>query len=145
MDNELLAVLSVGLLWGVTNPLIARGAKAVRTRQGRHQGALQAIVAHITCPGFIIPQLVNQSASLLFVWLLGSADLSVVVPVSNATALLFNAITDVALGQRYAPGLLSLGVLLISLGVLLSGLPAHSLDAAWMAARSAVARLIWSN
>ncbi len=54
-------------------------------------------------------QLLNYSASALFAYLLGEVDLTVLVPVANASALLFNALTDLLLGQRYHLGYLSLG------------------------------------
>ena len=65
-------------------------------------------------------QVANQSASVLFVWLLGSGhNISQLGPSANAVSVAANAVADVALGERYRLALLLPGVLLVIVGVVL--------------------------
>lgn len=55
----------IGILWGVTNPLVRRGSLIA----GRKSCSPWA--AHLITPAFIIPQALNQTGSALFIYLLG--------------------------------------------------------------------------
>ncbi|KAL6752348.1 hypothetical protein V8C86DRAFT_2757346 [Haematococcus lacustris] len=125
MYTELMLVVVVGSLWGITNPLIQIGSIAVQgalRRRSVQPGRLHVLWAHISTPAFMVPQVLNQLGSLLFIWLLGQASASVVSS-ANACALLFNACVDIFLGKRHRLQLLVPGVLLVSFGVLLCGVP----------------------
>lgn len=116
----LVCALLVGGLWGSTNTFVKRGTDTARRRQEALK--CSSLWALLTTPSFLIPQAANQSGSALFIYLLGAADISLVVPVANATALVITALTELALGHHYKQGLLAAGVLLVSIGVLLCGL-----------------------
>jgi hypothetical protein len=111
------ASVIVGLLWGLTNPLIKRGSEAVERskKQGQHW-----LLAHLS-PQFLIPLLANQSGSALFIWLLGKGEIGSVVPQANGFSLIFTALADLALGERYNLAWLIPGLLLVASGVLLCG------------------------
>lgn len=88
--------LLVGLIWGSTNPFIRRGTLAVEAaartpQEGKDKGALHRWVT----PGLVIPWLANQLGSVLFVVLLGQADISMAVPVANAISIAANAVVSV--------------------------------------------------
>jgi hypothetical protein len=131
MFQDLFGILLVGLLWGSTNPLVKRDsmvaaektkkAEAEATAAGKKLSSAKEWLVLLSTPSFFIPQLLNQCGSVLFVFLLGSIDISVAVPVANATALVVNGIVDVALGEVYLMKYLTPGVLLVVLGVLLCG------------------------
>lgn len=95
------AALLVGIIWGSTNPFIRRGSLAVE--QAQHQQQLQGhrkrwaswFSAHI-----IIPWVINQLGSLLFVALLGQADISMAVPVANAISIAANALVSTGAACR---------------------------------------------
>jgi hypothetical protein len=122
-----LAALLVGLLWGCTNPLIKRGAVAVedRLRTARLAGAVTTgtrLSVWLSTPQFLIPQLANYAGSALFVVILGSgADISQVAPAANAVGTIFNAVTDLATGERFRLPLLLSGTVLVTAGVYLCG------------------------
>lgn len=130
--SDVVAPLLVGLIWGATNPLIKRGAVAAEEKKHKHKqqtteeaGWLNQWVLWLSTPTLVVPQLVNQSGSVLFTYLLGSGrDLSTLVPVANSAALAINAVTDLALGEQLDRGLLVLGVVLVAAGVLLCGMGA---------------------
>lgn len=120
LGTQALCACLVGVLWGSTNPLVRRGslvaaAKAQTSRIG-------SLLAHLTTPAFIVPQALNQCGSALFIYLLGVTDISTLVPVANAVSILFTALADLALGERYQVHTLLPGLLLLSVGVLLCGL-----------------------
>jgi hypothetical protein len=47
---------------------------------------------------FSVPFLVNQSGSLLYFWLLGSAEISMAVPICNALTFIFTALAARLMG-----------------------------------------------
>lgn len=102
------AALLVGLIWGSTNPLIRRGTLAVGAARAQQQadtdkGSWQRWVT----PGVIVPWLANQLGSVLFVVLLGQADISMAVPVANAVSLAANAVVS---GWRHPQGSAALSI-----------------------------------
>lgn len=122
----MLAFVLVGLLWGATNPFIKRGSVEVerKKKQGpagkpASSGVLSEWRALLTTPSFLVPQLLNQLGGVLFAVLLAGADISVAVPVANATSLAANALADLGLGERYRLGLLLPGLALVGLGLFL--------------------------
>ena len=120
----------VGLVWGATNPFVKRGALQVEEKKkarrsqppskaGRLATWLGEVLPYITTPSFLVPHLLNQSGSVLFVLLLGGANISVAVPLVNAASLAANAAADVLLGERYALRCLLPGLALVGAGLAL--------------------------
>lgn len=112
------ASVLVGLLWGLTNPLIKRGSE--KADHLRKEGA-HWLLAHLS-PQFLLPYVANQSGSALFVYLLGvGSDIGSLVPQANGISLIFTALADLALGERYSLAWLVPGLLLVASGVVLCG------------------------
>lgn len=112
----------VGLVWGSTNPLIARGARIAHRRAAKwHTGVrtLDGLLQHVTEPAWALPQLLNLAGSLAFAALLGAGDISVVAPVANGVSLAATAVGDHLLGDRMRPGAGLPGLALVWLGVTL--------------------------
>lgn len=87
-----IAALLVGILWGATNPFIKRGSVKVEALiTQRHQQGRTGWLCWLS-PSLCVPWLANQSASLVFILLLGQADISMVVPVANAISIASNAV-----------------------------------------------------
>ncbi|CAD7698393.1 unnamed protein product [Ostreobium quekettii] len=108
----------VGALWGCTNPLIKLGTAAAEEsrRPSGGVGPLAQWAALLSTPAFLIPQLLNASGSILFTLLLAASDLSLLVPLANATALALNAVVDWRLGQAYRPGRMCVGLACVLAG-----------------------------
>ncbi len=108
---------------GTTNPLIRRGTLQAARRPARRVsgvGAVDQLLHHLATPAFLLPQLANLLASVLFAWALGSSDISVAVPVANGVSLAANAAADcLLLGDRVSPSTGLLGLLLVLAGVTL--------------------------
>uniref|UniRef100_H3HB45 BCNT-C domain-containing protein n=1 Tax=Phytophthora ramorum TaxID=164328 RepID=H3HB45_PHYRM len=67
---------------------------------------------------FVLPFALNQSGSVVYVYLLGSADISNAVPICNSLTFVFTAITSRLLGEKpQRPASTYTGMVLILLGV----------------------------
>lgn len=126
--EQLLPALVVGLLWGVTNPLVKRGAAiAEAKRAARPTSSSPSVLSDwalwLSTPQLVLPQALNQAGSVLFTILLGksSTSISSLVPLSNALALISTAAVDLLLGERLELRLLVPGVLLVAAGVIVCG------------------------
>jgi hypothetical protein len=112
--------LLVGALWGCTNPLLKKGTEATNKCQGDGSWSnyFSSVWATLTNVGFIVPFLLNQSGSLLYVYLLGSSDLSMAVPICNSLTFVFTAVTSIFLGEQVQRPLnVCVGVVSVLFGV----------------------------
>jgi hypothetical protein len=116
-----LAPLLVGLLWGLTNPLLKRGSAVAAAKTSPTASWPTALLTHLTTPAFVAPHALNQLGGLLFIVLLGSgsSNISALVPSANAASVVFTAIADLALGERLRLHLLLPGLALLAAGILL--------------------------
>ncbi|KAG2888194.1 hypothetical protein PC118_g16753 [Phytophthora cactorum] len=110
-----------GALWGCTNPLIKRGSNddVMYTRNDNSVGEIvKQLVGLVKNWQFVLPFALNQSGSVVYVYLLGSADISNAVPICNSLTFVFTAITSRLLGEKpQRPASTYTGVVLILLGV----------------------------
>nr|CCA16395.1 conserved hypothetical protein [Albugo laibachii Nc14] len=120
--NTLASFLVIGALWGCTNPLMKKGSVSnVYTRENNSvRECVRFIVAFLTNWKFTVPFLVNQSGSMVYVYLLGSTELSNAVPICNSLSFVFTAITATLLGEKSKqPACTYAGMLLVCIGVLI--------------------------
>uniref|UniRef100_M4C2Y1 RxLR effector candidate protein n=1 Tax=Hyaloperonospora arabidopsidis (strain Emoy2) TaxID=559515 RepID=M4C2Y1_HYAAE len=117
----LASFLIVGALWGCTNPFIKRGSNddVMYTRKDNsmkeftNQG-----IGVVKNWKFVLPFALNQSGSVVYVYLLGSADISHAVPICNSLTFVFTAITSRLLGEKpQRPICTYMGMALVLLGV----------------------------
>ncbi|KAL9188448.1 hypothetical protein ACHAXT_006826 [Thalassiosira profunda] len=123
--TEALSLILVGAFWGCTNPFVRKGF--VETRQTNPSvddadGGLRSFVAKkvvlLANIKVWLPYLINQLGSLLYYKTLASSNLTLSVPICNATAMVFSCITSALLGERVnQPGRAALGVFLVLSGV----------------------------
>ncbi|GJP31990.1 hypothetical protein CLOM_g16540 [Closterium sp. NIES-68] len=135
--SDLAWLLLVGAVWGITNPLIKRGAAmSKKNAQVEIDAAAKKSPApegSRSFPGsltlrtrrffhvlardwqYYTPLCINLSGSLLFFATLRGVHVSLAVPVSNGATFAFNAAAAYAFGEKIQPGLALVG---ISLGVL---------------------------
>ncbi|CEG37506.1 Uncharacterised protein family UPF0546 [Plasmopara halstedii] len=101
--STLLSFLFVGALWGCTNPLIKRGSNdnVMYTRKDNSiEEFVKQFVGLVKNWQFLVPFALNQSGSVVYVYLLGSVDISNAVPISNSLTFVFTAITSRLLGEK---------------------------------------------
>ncbi|KAL6051114.1 DnaJ (Hsp40), subfamily C, member 2 [Balamuthia mandrillaris] len=113
-------LVTVGMLWGCTNPFIKLGSKGVQDLDKRSHPLLQFLsetVYLFTRWQYVLPFAINMMGSVLFFWSLGSSDISLVVPITNSLTFLFTTLTGQLLGEKsLAPGAY-LGMLCVLFGI----------------------------
>ncbi|XP_077283819.1 transmembrane protein 234 homolog [Arctopsyche grandis] len=95
-------VVLVAVLWGGSNPLIRLASKNITEVQadsaiGRF---LKEIFYLVTNWKYIVPFLLNQCGSVLYVYALQHAALSFIVPVTNSLTFIFTVICGWILGEE---------------------------------------------
>ncbi|XP_023159998.2 transmembrane protein 234 homolog isoform X2 [Drosophila hydei] len=115
MLSTALQLLAVGLLWGVTNPFIRLGSKGIETVKdtgSRYRNFLSELRMIGSRLHYWVPFGLNQCGSLLYVWTLRSANITIAVPLANSLSFAFTAITGYLLE-------IIIGTLLICCGSIL--------------------------
>ena len=114
-------LLSVAVLWGVTNPLIKRGSKGIEhIKQDNRLFQFLAELKFLVCKWqHMIPFLINQCGSLLFYYIIAQADISLAVPITNSLTLIVTMVTGKFLGERVDSKWTYVGVAMVSMGVTL--------------------------
>ncbi|KAK3173232.1 hypothetical protein OEA41_006561 [Lepraria neglecta] len=114
--NWTLGFLLVGLAWGLTTPFIRRAAVNfhpsphasldridTRTKTGwvkyKVVKAVFTVLDLLRSPGYAVPLVINLTGSVWFFLLIGKAELSLTVPITNSLAFLFTV-----LGEWWAEG-----------------------------------------
>ncbi|ELR12255.1 uncharacterized protein ACA1_002760 [Acanthamoeba castellanii str. Neff] len=95
-------LVAVGMLWGCTNPLIKLGSKGVTDLPKRSHPVMQFLAETFflfTRWQYLVPFLLNMCGSVVFFWSLGSAEISLVVPITNSLTFLFTTVTSQLLGE----------------------------------------------
>lgn len=130
--GEALSLILVGAFWGCTNPFMRKGfadtksaakkSNGEKKADGGNGGGVRAFVteklALLANVRVWLPYLINQLGSLLYYKTLASSNLTLSVPICNATAMVFSSVTGALLGERVnKPGRAALGVTLVLSGV----------------------------
>lgn len=114
-----IAFVVVGFLWGATNPLIKRGSigiDAIEANNKIHRIFLE-FKFMVTRWQYILPFLLNQCGSVLYVFALQKSELSVAVPIANSCSFLFTALMAIGLGEKVPSRNGFIGMALIALGI----------------------------
>jgi len=104
-----LGFLLIGLAWGFTTPFIRAAARthkppphpildtaAVKNSWFRSKvyGAFFGVIDLLRNPRYAIPLVINLTGSIWFFLLIGKAELSLTVPITNSLAFLFTVFGD---------------------------------------------------
>lgn len=113
------ALVLVGLFWGVTNPFIRRGATGVDEikSDSKWLKTFLELKFLVTRWQYILPFLINQCGSILYVYTLQEAELSLAVPVANSFTFLFTALTAILLGEQKCGWKTYFGIGLVITGI----------------------------
>lgn len=119
--NQKWPFVAVGFLWGVTNPFIKRGSSGIQsTTKTTNNKAIQAILELkylVLRWQYILPFLLNQCGSLLYVYALQSSEISLAVPIAQSCTFLFTTLTALCLREQMPNKLSFFGIALISIGI----------------------------
>lgn len=111
----------VGFLWGATNPLIKRGSTGIQNIQtdSKLKNFYFELKFLVTRWQYILPFLLNQFGSLLYVYLLQNSELSLAVPIANSCTFIFTALMAMCLNEQMPNKLSFIGMLLIAIGIII--------------------------
>lgn len=116
-----LCLVAVSLLWGVTNPLLKRASVGIENIQMANpvMQTLCEVKFLASRFSYVFPFILNQLGSVLFVYSLGAADLSLAVPISNSLTFLVTTVAGYCLGEETTNKLTWVGAALVCAGVTL--------------------------
>ncbi|KAI9048567.1 hypothetical protein LZ554_007400 [Drepanopeziza brunnea f. sp. 'monogermtubi'] len=105
----ILGFLMIGIAWGFTTPFIRKAARthsppphpildspAVRDSwvKSKVYGAFFGVIDLLRNPRYALPLVINLTGSVWFFLLIGKAELSLTVPITNSLAFLFTVLGD---------------------------------------------------
>ncbi|CRG93702.1 conserved Plasmodium protein, unknown function [Plasmodium gallinaceum] len=105
--------LVIGFLWGCTNAYMKKGCKDENTEKN----IIKDIISIFKNLNIIIPYILNQIGSLLYYYLLSESDISLVMPLSNASSFFFTYITEIIIFKKSITYKSILGLILICSGL----------------------------
>ncbi|GIX71721.1 transmembrane protein 234 homolog [Caerostris darwini] len=121
MLSSIIWLIVVAAMWGFSTPLIRHGSAGIENIQ--KSNFLSQWFAEIgflaTNWKFVFPFLINQSGSALYALTLGSADLTLAVPLVNSLTLIFVSISGPLLGDKDAKPASYVGMTLVAAGMTL--------------------------
>ncbi|XP_008217784.1 uncharacterized protein LOC100679031 isoform X4 [Nasonia vitripennis] len=114
-------LVTVAFLWGVTNPFMKKGAEGINRvkSSSKLNQIFRDIYYLVTNLKYMLPFLVNQTGSLLYVLLLQQTDLSLTVVVVNSLTFVITALTGSFLGEEKVNRNTYIGVVLVLLGTMI--------------------------
>ena len=119
--NQALWFVAVALIWGGTNPLLKQGGQGIERIQEKN--ALLQFVAEVKFLilnwKYLFPFALNQSGSLIYYYTLGSADISLAVPITNSLTFIFTGLSGKLVGEKFGNAETYIGILLVLVGVTL--------------------------
>ncbi|KAJ4361871.1 hypothetical protein N0V83_010812 [Neocucurbitaria cava] len=103
----ILGFLMVGACWGLTTPFMRKAAMNYSPPQRpsltdpnnswlkkKVLGVFYAVIGVLSRPAYAIPLLLNVTGSVWFFILIGKAELSLTVPITNSLAFLFTVLGE---------------------------------------------------
>lgn len=121
--HQIWPFIAVGLLWGVTNPLIKRGSSGLKTSNDKKTTKNKLYQTFLELKSillrwqYIVPFLLNQSGSLLYVHALQDSEISLAVPITQSCTFLFTTLTALCLGEQMPNKRSFIGIAFISIGI----------------------------
>jgi hypothetical protein len=120
-SGQIAMVIGVGIVWGVTNAFMEKGTTSTDAETTKTDPGLLSKTKNIfTNWRFLLPFLLNQSASLANNFVIGASDITVVIPVVNCVTFIFTFITQQIMdGESIFNWRFIMGCLMIMAGIYL--------------------------
>ncbi|PNS18101.1 hypothetical protein CAC42_4060 [Sphaceloma murrayae] len=130
-----LGFLLVGMAWGMTTPFMRKAAVQKDEEQREHPGRefledpstgivkkkfwtlVYAVIDLLRRPAYAIPLIINLTGSIWFFLLIGHAEISLMVPITNSLAFMFTV-----LGEYLAEGKAISRDTFLGMGLVLGGI-----------------------
>ncbi|GAW81900.1 conserved protein, unknown function [Plasmodium gonderi] len=112
---QLTLYLCVGFLWGCTNAYLKKGC----SEKKGEKGLLKEMICMLHNWHIVIPYLLNQLGSLLYYYLLGHSDISLVMPLCNVISFFFTFLTEIIIFNKAFTFKSVIGLSFLSVGLFL--------------------------
>uniref|UniRef100_A0AAG5DMG7 EamA domain-containing protein n=1 Tax=Anopheles atroparvus TaxID=41427 RepID=A0AAG5DMG7_ANOAO len=121
---SMLSILLVAIMWGATNPFIKRGSVGynelkANSRFGQIWLEIKFLISRWQ---YVLPLVLNQLGSVVYVITLQRTELSLTVPMANSLTFVFTAITAKLLGEQQSGWKIYCGMTLVILGTIICGI-----------------------
>ncbi|XP_053676282.1 transmembrane protein 234 homolog [Anopheles nili] len=122
--HSILSILLVAFMWGATNPFIKRGSSGYNELKADSKlGQIWLEVRFLFSRWqYVLPLIINQLGSIVYVITLQRTELSITVPMANSLTFVFTAITARFLGERQSGWKIYCGMGLVILGTIICGI-----------------------
>ncbi|BES93037.1 Transmembrane protein 234 [Nesidiocoris tenuis] len=120
------SLVATGFLWGITNPFLKIGTSGIEKIRdpNRITRTFKELFFLVTNWAYIIPFLINQCGSALYLFALQGADLKLAIPITNSLTFVFTIVGGWLVGEEIPDKRTVIGMLLI-----LGGIICYILDA----------------
>ncbi|XP_072389055.1 transmembrane protein 234 homolog [Diabrotica undecimpunctata] len=118
---QIACLITTGLLWGATNPIIKKKSRGITkvTADSKILQFLLEIKFLATNLEYLFPMLLNQLGSVIFYITLNISDLTLAVPVANSLTFVFTAISGWIVEGEIPKKGTCLGAILVIIGTAL--------------------------
>ncbi|XP_050541466.1 transmembrane protein 234 homolog isoform X2 [Daktulosphaira vitifoliae] len=114
MEENLIKLFIVGILWGGSNPFL----KQATNKKNKNVSIIYELYGYLSNWKYILAFIANQSGSLLFYYSLRDSDISMAIPIANGISLLSTSVIGTIIGEEKPKIKTMIGVLLLILGIL---------------------------
>uniref|UniRef100_A0A336M9K1 CSON012375 protein n=1 Tax=Culicoides sonorensis TaxID=179676 RepID=A0A336M9K1_CULSO len=123
-----LLLVAVAILWGATNPFIRKGSVGIENIKcdSKIQQTIQEFIFLLTRWQYLLPFILNQSGSVLFVYALTVTELSLAVPVTNSLTFIITAFVSKVLGEEPFTKNGVIGMLFVVAGTILCSISTYN-------------------
>ncbi|XP_060849039.1 transmembrane protein 234 homolog isoform X2 [Rhopalosiphum padi] len=115
MEDSILQLLIVGVLWGSTNPFLK--AATSKIKRNKTFSIISEVTNHVTNWHYLIPFIINQCGSLLFYFTLKYSDISLAVPIANGVSFVSTSIVGTLIGEEKPKFRTMVGILFLLFGI----------------------------
>ena len=104
MFNDIIWLILVGIVWGVTNPFMKRGSDGITEVGEDNKKFFRQMIFLFTRWRYLLALGLNQMGSVLFYLSLSNTDISIAVPITNSVTFIFTAIVSKIIGEDQSMG-----------------------------------------
>lgn len=117
MLQDIAILITVGLLWGITNPFIGKAVTVDSAKFDALDFSFKSLLSIITRIRFALPFLINQAGSILYFYSLGQIPSHIMSVSTNSLTLAVTMITECLINGKLPTWRKVRGLALIIIGV----------------------------
>jgi len=115
MEDTILQLCIVGILWGSTNPFLKAATNKVK--RNKRLNFISEVTDHLTNWNYLVPFIINQCGSLLFYFTLKYSDISLAVPIANGVSFVSTSFVGTLIGEEKPKVQTMIGIFFLLFGI----------------------------